>query len=79
MYRKLEEFNLTDFKLSSNSKGNSDTNMAQFSLLVVLKCSFKRGMSSFAQIFEIQLYSDSKRKGMGMTVTNEIPPLNIVM
>lgn len=30
-------------------------------------------------LFEIQLYSDSKRKGMGMTVTNKIPPLNIVM
>ena len=33
----------------------------------------------FLKIFEIQLYSDSKRKGMGMTVTNKIAPLNIVM
>ena len=33
----------------------------------------------FFLMFEIQLYSDSKRKGMGMTVTNKIPPLNIVM
>ena len=33
----------------------------------------------FFKISEIQLYSDSKRKGMGMTVTNKIPPINIVM
>ena len=50
----------------------------------ISKCTFEGfGQNCFIYlfflIFEIQLYSDSKRKGMGMTVTNKIPPLNIVM
>ena len=48
VYKKLGAFNLTDIKLSGNSKGNSNSNMAQLSLLAVLKCSFKQGMSSLA-------------------------------
>ena len=48
VYKKLGAFNLTDIKLSGNSKGNSNSNMAQLSVLVVLKCSFKQGMSSLA-------------------------------
>lgn len=48
VYKKLGAFNLTDIKLSGNSKGNLNSNMAQLSLLAVLKCSFKQGMSSLA-------------------------------
>ena len=43
VYRKLEAFNLTDFKLSGNSKGNSNSNMAQLSLLAVLNAHLNKG------------------------------------